>query len=64
MVYGITTTQEWRDFVATAEQHAPHYLRGGEPAPPEFEGLLTKAERMVREFDTATANHMADLARA
>jgi len=63
MVYGITSTQEWRDFVTTAEQYAPHYLRGGEPAPPEFEGLLTKAERMVREFDSATATHMADLAR-
>jgi len=64
MVYGVTATQEWRDFVATAEEHAPHYLRGGEPAPPEFEGLLTKAERLVREFDTAVANHMADMARA
>lgn len=64
MVYGITATQEWRDFVATAEVHAPHYLRGGDPAPPEFEGLLNTAERMVREFDTATANHIADLARA
>ena len=64
MIYGITTTQEWRDFVLTAEQYAPHYLRGGDPAPPEFEGLLTKAERMVREFDSAVANQMADLARA
>jgi hypothetical protein len=64
MVYGLTATQEWRDFVTTAEQHAPHYLRGGEPAPPEFEGLLNTAERMVREFDTATADHMVGLAHA
>lgn len=64
MVYGVTATQDWRDFVTTAEIHAPHYLHGGDPAPPEFEGLLTKAERMVREFDSATASHMADLARA
>lgn len=63
MVYGLTATQEWKDFVATATEHAPHYLRGGEPAPPEFIGLLTKAERMVAEFDGATANHMADLGR-
>ena len=64
MVYGITATKEWQDFVATAEVHAPHYLRGGDPAPPEFEGLLNTAERMVREFDTATANHVMDVARA
>jgi hypothetical protein len=64
MVYGLTATKEWRDFVTTADEHAPHYLRGGDPAPPEFEGLLNTAERMVREFDTATANHMVDLARA
>lgn len=64
MVYALTTTQEWNDFVTTAERYAPHYLRGGEPAPEEFEGLLNTAERMVREFDTATANHMVDLASA
>lgn len=63
MVYGLTATKEWKDFVATATEHAPHYLRGGEPAPPEFIGLLTKAERMVAEFDGAIANHMADLGR-
>lgn len=61
-IYGLMGTQEWKDFVVTAEQHAPHYLRGGEPAPPEFEGILNTAERMVAEFDTATANHMVDLA--
>jgi ERF superfamily len=64
MVYALTSTQEWRDFVTTAEQHAPHYLRGGDPAPPEFEGLLNTAERMVAEFDRATANNMVDLASA
>lgn len=62
MVYGLTASQEWKDFVQTAEIHAPHYLYGGEPAPEEFEGLLLKAQRMVREFDTATANNMANLA--
>lgn len=62
MVYALTATQDWKDFVTTAEVHAPHYLYGGEPAPEEFEGLLLKAQRMVREFDSATANQMADLA--
>lgn len=62
MVYALTATEEWREFVRIAEKHAPHYLRGGEPAPPEFEGLMNTAERLVREFDGAIANHMADLA--
>jgi hypothetical protein len=64
MVYAVTTTSEWREFVRVAEKHCPHYLRGGEPAPEEFEGLIAKAERLVREFDSAEANHIADLARA
>ena len=63
MVYGLTGTEEWREFVKVAEKHAPHYLHGGDPAPPEFEGLTNIAERMVREFDTATANGMTELAR-
>ena len=63
MVYGLCSTDEWREFARVAELHAPHYLRGGEPAPPEFEGLLNIAERMVREFDSATANNMAALGR-
>jgi hypothetical protein len=64
MVYGVTGTREWKDFVTTAEVHAPHYLRGGDPAPPEFIGLLDQAERLVRQFDTAQANNIADVARA
>lgn len=63
MVYGVTATDEWKELVRVAEKHAPHYLRGGDPAPPEFEGLLNTAERLVREFDTAIANNMTDLAR-
>lgn len=62
-VYALCSTSEWREFARVAEKHAPHYLRGGDPAPPEFEGLLTKAERMVAEFDTAEANNRAALAR-
>lgn len=64
MIYGLTATDDWKEFVRIAEIHAPHYLRGGDPAPPEFKGLLNIAESMVAEFDTATANHVADLARA
>jgi hypothetical protein len=63
MIYAVTMTDEWKEFVRVAEKHSPHYLRGGDPAPPEFEGLLTKAERLVAEFDSTTANNMADLAR-
>lgn len=63
MVYALTGTEDWREFVRVAEIHSPHYLRGGDPAPPEFEGLQNIAERLVREFDSTTANHMADLAR-
>lgn len=64
MVYALTALDDWKEFVRVAEKHSPHYLRGGEPAPPEFVGLLDKAERMVAEFDSATANHIADIARA
>ena len=62
MVYALCGTPEWREFARVAELHAPHYLRGGEPAPPEFKGLLNIAETMVREFDSGTANHMTELA--
>jgi len=60
MVYALCATEEWREFARVAGKHAPHYLHGGDPAPPEFEGLLVKAERMVRELDGETANGMAD----
>ncbi|MGL5734337.1 MAG: hypothetical protein ACRCYS_05675 [Beijerinckiaceae bacterium] len=55
MVYALCNTPDWREFARVAEKYAPHYLRGGEPAPPEFEGLLAQAERMVKEFDAAQA---------
>ena len=59
MVYTLCNTPDWREFCRVCELHAPWYLRGGEPAPPEFEGLLTKAERMVKEFDSAEASQRA-----
>jgi hypothetical protein len=61
MVYALCNTDEWREFCRVAELHAPWYLRGGEPAPPEFEGLLVKAERLVKGFDSATAAGKVDL---
>ena len=64
MVYAVIALEDWKEFVRVAEKHSPHYLRGGDPAPPEFVGLLDKAERRVAEFDTATANHITDIARA
>ncbi len=64
MVYGVTATAEWKEFVRVSELHCPHYLRGGDPAPPEFEGLVTKAERLVAEFDRAEADGKVDMVRA
>lgn len=62
-VYALCMTPDWAEFVRVCQLHAPWYLRGGEPAPPEFEGLIAKAERMVVEFDTAEANNRTALAR-
>jgi hypothetical protein len=38
-------------------------LRGGDPAPPEFKGLLNTAADMVAQFDNTVADNMAALAR-
>lgn len=63
MIYALCNTTEWREFARVAELHARHYLHGGPPAPEEFEGLLTRAERMVKDFDTAEANQRTAFAR-
>jgi len=63
MVYGLCATDEWKEFVRVAERHSPHYLRGGDPAPPEFKGLLNTAADMVAKFDNTIADNMAALAR-
>jgi hypothetical protein len=63
MVYGLTATDEWKEFVRVSEKHSPHYLRGGDPAPPEFRGLLNIAADMVAKFDGEVADNMAALAR-
>jgi len=64
MVYALTATHDWCEFVRVADIHAPHYLHGGKPAPPEFKGLLNIAASMVKEFDSAEAQAKADIARA
>lgn len=63
MVYGLCATDDWKEFVRVAEKHSPHYLRGGDPAPPEFKGLLNTAADMVAKFDNTVADNMAALAR-
>ena len=63
MVYGLCATDDWKEFVRVAEKHSPHYLRGGDPAPPEFKGLLNTAADMVAQFDNTVADNMAALAR-
>ncbi|MCR4297235.1 MAG: hypothetical protein NUV75_00570 [Gallionella sp.] len=64
MVYAITATTEWKEFVRVAGIHCPHYLRGGEPAPDDFEGLIAKAENLVKKFDSDEAQKMAGFATA
>lgn len=64
MVYAITATAEWKEFVRVSEIHCPHYLRGGEPAPDDFEGLIAKAENLVKKFDSDEAQQMAGFATA
>ena len=63
MVYALTDTAEWQEFCKIAGKHAEHYLHGGEPAPPEFEGLIVKAKRLIAEFDRKEADEKAAFAR-
>lgn len=44
------TSPEYQDYIKQADEHAPVYLTGGEPAPPEYVGtfdLETKARDMI-----------------
>lgn len=50
MLAAFLQTAEWNDFVAACEARAPHYLDGGDPAPPEFLGLRVIADRMKQDF--------------
>lgn len=47
---GYLTSPEYVEFVKIASRHAPAYLEGGDPAPPEFVGcyaLETRARDMI-----------------
>lgn len=44
-------TPEYKDFAWSCEKYSPHYLTGGDPAPPEFEGLNELVRRMRADFE-------------
>lgn len=46
----LMATDETKAIVEQCERDAPHYLHGGTPAPPEFEGLFDRIKRMRDEF--------------
>lgn len=46
----LMATEETKAVVEQCERDAPHYLHGGDPAPPEFEGLFDRIKRMRDEF--------------
>ena len=47
---------EYQDFISTAIEHAPHYLEGGAPAPPEFRGIYA-AEAKARDLIAIRGNN-------
>jgi hypothetical protein len=47
---------DYQDFITTAIEHAPHYLEGGEPAPPEFRGIYA-AEQKARDLIAIRGNN-------
>lgn len=44
------TTPEYRSFVWSCEKYMPHYLAGGDPAPPEFIGINDLVAKMRQDF--------------
>lgn len=51
----IETDKDYVAFVNQCERDAPHYLHGGEPAPPEFVGLFDRIKQMRDEFQLENA---------
>lgn len=51
----ITTDAEYVAFVNQCERDAPHYLHGGEPAPPEFVGLFDQIQKLRDQFQLEKA---------
>lgn len=56
---GYLTSPEYSDFIKVASEHMPHYLEGGEPAPPEFLGLYATEQR-ARDMIALRGNQPAD----
>jgi hypothetical protein len=48
MLEAYVGTDEYKDFVKIAGEHAPHYLTGGDPAPEEFVGIF-QLEQSIRD---------------
>lgn len=44
------SSDEYKAFVKQAQTRAPHYLEGGDPAPPEFMGLFAIEQKMRDQF--------------
>ena len=44
------STQEYKDFLWSCEKYSPHYLTGGDPAPPEFVGINELVAKMRSDF--------------
>lgn len=51
----LMATDDAKAVVEQCERDAPHYLHGGDPAPPEFEGLFDRIKRMRDEFQLEKA---------
>lgn len=55
------TSPEYSDFIKVAGEHMPHYLEGGEPAPPEFQGIFA-SEQKARDMIAIRGNIAAEAA--
>ena len=50
------STQEYKDFIWSCEKYSPHYLMGGDPAPPEFVGINELVIKMRQDFNDIENN--------
>jgi len=57
------TSPEYADFIRVAGEHMPHYLEGGEPAPPEFVGIFALEQR-ARDLIGLRGNQAVELENA
>lgn len=53
------TSPEYTEFVQIAGEHMPHYLEGGDPAPPEFRGIFA-VEQKARDMIVIRGNVPAE----